>query len=141
MKASFGWLLGPTVVAHPRRATATGILAPTATGCGAGTLVPMNRTSSGTATPVAHQHCREPRLPIEPLEYVVTRRSGWSAVVSASGMEPGPELMRLTRTFFRARLRGWVSLADADQMAVRLLGLHPCLVWGSGWWDALEQAA
>lgn len=43
------------------------------------------------------------------------------------------------RTYHRALLRGFVGASSADELAVRILGLHPALVWGASWW--IEDAA
>lgn len=37
--------------------------------------------------------------------------------------------------FLKARSVGTVSVAQADELAIGLLGEHPSAVWGDDWWD------
>jgi len=37
------------------------------------------------------------------------------------------------RAWERAKHDGWVTVRQADELAIRLLGLHPMLVWGEEW--------
>lgn len=36
-------------------------------------------------------------------------------------------------SYYRAQHDGWVTVRQADELAIRLLGLHPLLVWGEDW--------
>lgn len=40
----------------------------------------------------------------------------------------------LERAIDRARSSGRLSFYVADQIAIRLLGCHPSLIWGDDWW-------
>lgn len=40
------------------------------------------------------------------------------------------------RAWLRAAASGWVTVPAADVLAVRVLGLHPSLVFGPAWWTA-----
>ena len=43
------------------------------------------------------------------------------------------------RTFCRCRdAHGGLTPMVADRMAVQVLGVHPCVVWGEAWWAAAE---
>lgn len=82
---------------------------------------------------------RGPRLPVEPLQDVIERAGGLAGIgVVADGTDRCGA--RLARTYHRARKRGWIGLYDADEMCVQYLGLHPCMLWGGGWWETLEEA-
>lgn len=60
------------------------------------------------------------RLPVEPMyHWVDTRR-----------LTP-----RLSRSWYRARKQGWISLEMADEILCHL-GLHPNDVYGAAWWAA-----
>lgn len=80
------------------------------------------------------------RLPIEPLAQLVAARGGlWACGVAHRPGDPLDRVRwvaRIQRAYLRARLSGWVSQRNGDEMAVKLLLLHPVSVWGSDWWDA-----
>lgn len=42
---------------------------------------------------------------------------------------------RLSRSWYRARKQGWISLEMADEILCHL-GLHPNDVYGAAWWAA-----
>lgn len=48
---------------------------------------------------------------------------------------PSPEVRRAWDSGMRNRL-GTVSCEAGDLMAIKLLGVHPCAVWGDDWWTA-----
>lgn len=76
-----------------------------------------------------------PRLPIEPLECAVGAAGGVGAVGLTSRTESG---RRPARVYYRALERGWIDLFDADLICVQHLRVHPCLVFGESWWEALQ---
>jgi len=41
---------------------------------------------------------------------------------------------RLARAYYRALERGWITVAAGDELACRLLGVHPSAVWGEQFW-------
>lgn len=43
----------------------------------------------------------------------------------------------LERAYCRARREGSLTPFAADRLAIRLLGLHPVLVWGDEWWTEM----
>lgn len=80
---------------------------------------------------------RGPRLPIEPLHATIELLGGIGALGAAlSGAQHAATLQRLTRTYHRSVERGWISIYDADCLCIQLLRMHPCMLWGAGWWDA-----
>lgn len=81
---------------------------------------------------------RGPRLPIEPLQAAVEAIGGVGT--AGFGGSADREQQRLGRTYHRSVKRGWIDLYDADTIAIRHLGMHPCMLWGSGWWDTLAEA-
>ena len=47
---------------------------------------------------------------------------------------------RLQRSYERARNQGgWVTVVAADELCVRVLGVHPVQVFGPLWWDPTED--
>jgi hypothetical protein len=76
---------------------------------------------------VGRARCREPRLPFEPLEELVSGRCGLRTARTL-GVDP--------RQVYRWRAGG-LSWAKADELAVRI-GLHPVDVWGAEWWEGVE---
>jgi hypothetical protein len=65
-------------------------------------------------------------LPAAPLVHLVQRAGGLTAcgVVEHSDLE---------RAYYRAAENGTLTAQAADQLAIRVLGLHPMLVWGDDW--------
>lgn len=96
--------------------------------------------TAATAARAAHRQAyATPQLPIEPLVRLIVAKGGLRACgvrrQPGDGLERVRWAARLQRAYLRARLRGYISLATADELAVALL-LHPCEVWGMQWWDA-----
>jgi hypothetical protein len=70
-------------------------------------------------------------LPAEPLVAAVQARGGVRACVGADGA--------LERAYGRARGSQRLTIAAADKLAVRVLGMHPALLWGDAWWVETDQ--
>ena len=71
------------------------------------------------------------RLPVAPLVTVVEGRGGYGACIpEARGSKASSTL---ERAWERAQAQGWVTVKTADELAIRVLGLHPLLVWGDDW--------
>lgn len=75
---------------------------------------------------------RWPRLPTAPLVDAVSHRGGLRELLA--GRRKTPEGQRLARSYFRAKAQGWVTVTTADVLACRLLGMHPCFLWGEAFW-------
>lgn len=75
---------------------------------------------------------RWPRLPAAPLVDAVSQRGGLQELLA--GHSKTREGQRLARSYFRAKAQGWVTVATADVLACRLLGVHPCFLWGEAFW-------
>jgi hypothetical protein len=80
-----------------------------------------------------------PWLPSAPLIRLIEATGGLPAC--GLGRHPGDPIEhtrligRLERAYQRAR-SGMVSVPAADELSVRVLGRHPCEVFGALWWDA-----
>jgi len=70
---------------------------------------------------------RPDRFPSAPIVQRVTDRGGPYRVCERG--------TRLWWMFLKARSVGTVSVAQADELAIGLLGEHPSAVWGDDWWD------
>jgi hypothetical protein len=81
---------------------------------------------------------RGPRLPVEALQDAIATAGGIRAATAALG---GRDQERLRQAYHRAMRRGWVDLYVVDEIAVRCLGVHPCMLYGAGWWDAVAVPA
>jgi hypothetical protein len=81
------------------------------------------------------------RLPAEPLVAAVEARGGLAECgLSRAGTPAHPRAGAYRRLYERSRARGWIGLFDADELAVKVLGVHPCRVWDDGWWEANAHA-
>lgn len=77
------------------------------------------------------------RLPVEPLQDAV-ETAQIRFVETADG---SPTRARaLYRTYRRSVARGWIHLFDADEISISILGAHPCVIWGDGWWETMADA-
>jgi hypothetical protein len=65
-------------------------------------------------------------LPAGPLLERVRGRGGFRA---CAGADPA-----LEKAYQRAQSAGRLTVWAADQLAVKVLGLPPVLVWGDAWW-------
>ncbi len=45
---------------------------------------------------------------------------------------------RTQRAFYRARKTGEVTVQAADLLAIRLLNMHPCEIWGLDTWTPTQ---
>jgi hypothetical protein len=63
------------------------------------------------------------------------------AVQRAGGLPPFAARGELAQAFYRARRSGRLTIESADQLAVRLLAVHPYFVWHDDWWCADELVA
>lgn len=72
------------------------------------------------------------QLPVGPLVARVAARGGIGACLER---QPDLDRVRLERTLNRAIVRGHLSLRTADTLSIKMLGLHPMLVWGDDWLD------
>lgn len=52
------------------------------------------------------------------------------------GVDFGERHSSLKAKCERAQTTGRLTITVADELAVRLLGLHPCEVYGTAWWSA-----
>lgn len=59
------------------------------------------------------------------------------AVVDVEHVDPRTLPRNTGRAWERARRRERLTLAEADRLACHVAGVHPALVWGEKWWDAL----
>jgi hypothetical protein len=62
----------------------------------------------------------------------VTERGGLAACLER---QPDLDRARLERALLRGVAAGTLTYRAADVLAIRLLGLHPMLVWGDDWLD------
>jgi hypothetical protein len=67
-------------------------------------------------------------LPFEPFSDIVEARGGIAAVGASKAARPA-----LRQAYYRAKRRGEVTPAVADELAVELLACHPVQVWGHDW--------
>lgn len=74
---------------------------------------------------------RQRRLPLEPLVELIEQRGGYEAC--APGVGNRGDRRALDRSWERAKAEGAVALSMADRLAIKILGLHPMLVWGDDW--------
>lgn len=74
------------------------------------------------------------RLPAQPLMTAVQHRGGLRQLLA--GRRKTKEGMWAARAYARACASGWVSLGAGDQLACRLLGVHPVAVWGEAFWQS-----
>lgn len=74
---------------------------------------------------------RQRRLSLAPLLELVEQRVGYEAC--APGVGKRGDRGALDWMCERAKAEGAVALTTADRLAIRLLGLHPMLVWGDDW--------
>jgi hypothetical protein len=72
-------------------------------------------------------------LPINPLARLVAVSGGVRVLVARAAFTDA-ERRRLSALYRRGRRMGALTPYAADELAVRLLGLHPALVWGERWW-------
>ena len=86
-----------------------------------------------------------PQFPLTDLERYVALRwpdAGRSTAVFGTDVMPGiglSELIGMDRQAWeRAKRRGWLTTAQADQVGVRVAG-HPIDIWGSLWIDSAED--
>lgn len=77
-------------------------------------------------------------LPFAPLEAVVEGLGGIQEVLRRYDRNT---VATLRRAWARAQARGCLPLASADQLAVRLTGRHPSLVWSDEWWSVTAELA
>jgi hypothetical protein len=82
-------------------------------------------------------------LPSEPLVRLVQARGGFAACGLQRPHRDAIKRLRLVeclgRAYRRARTRGHLTVYAADLMSIRVLGLHPCQVWGALWWAAIAD--
>lgn len=88
------------------------------------------------APPATRRSARGPRLPVEPLAEAVRAAGGIHVLLRGSDRK---ERDRIAHGYRRAVSRGWVDLYVADLVSVTYLGVHPCLVFGEGWWETLAD--
>lgn len=72
-------------------------------------------------------------LPMRPLARLIAVAGGASAVLGRVGTTDH-ERRRLDALYRRGIQRGVVRPDVGDELAIRLLHLHPALVWGERWW-------
>jgi hypothetical protein len=80
-----------------------------------------------------------PALPSGPIVALIARCGGPRLAAEEYGTRHAltPARMEaLDRAFYRAQQLGRLTVYAADELAVRLLGLHPAEVWGESWWEA-----
>lgn len=71
-------------------------------------------------------------LPVEPLAAAVHASGGVGALLK--GRRRTREGERLARAFYRALERGATTVAAGDELACKLLGVHPSAIWGRRFW-------
>jgi hypothetical protein len=73
------------------------------------------------------------RMPMRPLVRLVALTGGPTVAIRRATLEHR-ETRRLYALYHRGERSGLLTVGAADELAVRLLGLHPALVWGETWW-------
>jgi hypothetical protein len=68
------------------------------------------------------------RLPFGPIEAAIT-----AAMPGHNGIH-GWLTENQERNYWRAKAVGLITPAFADELAIRVLGLHPSLIYGDDWW-------
>lgn len=71
-------------------------------------------------------------LPAEPLAAEVCASGGVGALLK--GRRRAAEGERLARAYYRALERGWITVAAGDELACKLLGVHPSAICGQRFW-------
>jgi hypothetical protein len=71
-------------------------------------------------------------LPAEPLADAVHKAGGVGALLR--GRRRTTEGERLARAYYRALERGWITVAAGDELACKLLRVHPSAIWGQRFW-------
>jgi len=73
------------------------------------------------------------RMPMRPLVRLITLEGGPTLAIRRAAVDHR-ETRRLYALYHRGERAGILTVGAADELAVRLLGLHPALVWGDSWW-------
>jgi hypothetical protein len=73
----------------------------------------------------------ERRLPFAPLEPYLTHAVSGVKVSDKDGAERAPGMGNIS--YYRSL--GSLNESAADQIACRVLGIHPMLIWGDDWFD------
>lgn len=71
-------------------------------------------------------------LPVEPLAAAVHASGGVGALLK--GRRRTSEGQRLARAYYRALERGTTTVAAGDELACKLVGVHPSAIWGRRFW-------
>lgn len=74
---------------------------------------------------------RNTRLPAAPIVERVEARGGIAKVLGPRRLHP-----HLHRAYYAIRARGTVTASMADELCIRVLRLHPALVYGLDWTEA-----
>lgn len=92
---------------------------------GRGYCRPCARDHQGPARPPM------PRLPVAPL----------LAAIAARGLRDNGHHESDWQIVTRAIRDGDLTVTCADKASIRLLGLHPCFIWGDAWWIPETEVA
>jgi hypothetical protein len=77
-------------------------------------------------------HVSFQRLPLEPLAQALDRHGGYDQV--ARRLDDASRV-RVKRSWARAKVTSSLTWKAADQLAIELLLLHPCEIWGTAWFE------
>lgn len=84
-------------------------------------------------------------LPAAPLHTLVEAQGGLKACSVRKGASDPADaqqlFIRFSRAYYRAGQSGWISERQADELSVRVLGLHPMEIWADDWLVAIADGA
>lgn len=98
-------------------------------------LVALQRRGHHAAAPPGHTPAASKRagLPAEPLTEAVQAAGGLRVLLR--DRRRTREGRRLAQAYYRGVRQGWVTVAAGDDMACKLLGVHPAAIWGLRFWS------
>ncbi len=73
-------------------------------------------------------------LPAAPLAALV------NGAPRSNDRKAGPRNTSIERKYYRAVKQGALTVFAADELAIRLLGVHPMTIWGDQWLEAISAA-
>jgi hypothetical protein len=85
-------------------------------------------------TEAAPEGADDRTLPADPILTIIRGRGGLAEVLRHLDYDD-TEAQRLRMVYHRGQNDGRLSVAKADELAIRVLGLHPVLIYGDDWLD------
>lgn len=82
----------------------------------------------------------DPKISVDPLVRIIESHGGITEAITAAHIANAKRREALATNYRRGIERGYFLATTADSLAIEVLSVHPCEIWGETWWGEPDES-